>query len=135
MVILLFSESLFKAAPIESHLLEFAFASTITNRAIEWVICEEKLRHSALRFFNLFTLRGNDHAIRASDCAGGLQLRHLLDAHKTHPARRLQSEVGVIAEGGNIKPVFAAHVDQAGALGYLERFVVDGDVYKLADIS
>src|SRR6185503_20425385 len=129
MVVLLFSKPLFKAAPVESHLLEFAFASTITNRTIERVIGEEKLRHSALRFFNFFTLRGNDHAVRASDRAGGLQLWHLLDAHETHPARGLQSEIGVIAEGGNIKPVFAAHVDQAGALGYLKRFVVDGYVY------
>ncbi len=121
MVVLLFREPFFKAAPIESHLLEFAFAAAIANRAIERVIREQKLRHAALRFFDLFALRGDDHSVRAGDRAGGLQLRHLLDAHETHAARRLQSEVGVIAERGNIETRFRGTRRSGGRPWALEK--------------
>src|SRR5437667_1989634 len=98
MVILLFRETLFEIAPIESQLLQFAFAAAIAHRTIERMIGEQKLEHRALRLLDLFALRRHHHAVSADYRAGSLQLRHLLDPHQTHATRSLQSKIGVIAE-------------------------------------
>ena len=98
MIILLFREALFEIAPIKRQLLQLAFAASIAHRTIKWMIGEQKLEHRALRLLDLFALRRHHHAIRADDRAGSLQLRHLLDAHQTHPTRSLQSKIGVITE-------------------------------------
>src|SRR6266850_5489569 len=50
-VIFLFSEPLFQAAPIKSHLLQFTFAAAIANGAIKRMICEQKFQHRTLRLF------------------------------------------------------------------------------------
>ena len=126
-VVFLFGKAFFQIAPVEGHLLQFALAAAIADRAIEWMISQKELHHRALSFLNLFALRRDYHAVSANDRAGGLQLRHLLNAHETHATRRLQSEVGVVAERRNVETVFAAHVDQARALRDLEVFGVDGD--------
>ena len=89
------------------------------------MISQQKLNHRTLGFLNLFTLRRDDHAVGANDRAGGLQLRHLLNAHQAHAARGLQSQVGVVAERRNVETVFAAHIDQPRALRDLEVFGVD----------
>ena len=96
--VFVFYETLFEIAPVEGQLLKFAFTTSIAYRAIEWMIHQQKLEHRTLRLFNLFALRGHDHAVGADDRAGGLQLGHLLDAHQAHATGSLQSEVGVIAE-------------------------------------
>src|SRR3989454_3331743 len=98
MVILLFREALFEIAPIKRQLLQLALAATIAYGTVERMIRQQKLEHRSLRLFNLFALRGYDHAIRANDRAGRLQLRHFLDPHQTHATRSLQSKIGVIAE-------------------------------------
>ena len=92
----------------------------------ERMVREEKLRHAALRFFDLFALRGDDHAVGDGDRAGGLQLRHLLNAHQAHATRGLQREIGVVAERRDVVLVLAAHIDQARAFGDLKVFAVDG---------
>ena len=127
MVVFLFGKAFFQIAPVESQLLQFALAAAIADRAIEWVVGEQELDHGALSFLNLFALRRDHHAIGANDRAGGLQLRHLLNADQTHAARRLQSEIGVVAERRNVETIFAAHVDQARAFRDLKVFGVDGD--------
>ena len=91
------------------------------------MIRQQKFEHRSLRLFDLFALSRYDHAIRADDRAGSLQLRHLLDAYQTHATRRLQSKVGVVTERRDVETVFAAHVDQPRALRDLEVFGVDGD--------
>src|SRR5262249_16699784 len=120
-----FGEALFEAAPVESHLLQLAFAAAIADRTIKRMVREQKLRHAALRLLDLFALRGDDHAVRADDGAGRLRLRHLLNAPDTNAARRMKREVGVITERGNIETFFATHVDQTRALRNLEVFPVN----------
>src|SRR5690349_24477036 len=88
------------------------------------MVREQKLSHAALRFFNLFTLRRDDHAVSAGNRAGRLQLRHLLDADETHATRSLQREIGVITKGWNIETFFAAHVDQTLGLQNFEILTV-----------
>src|SRR5262249_9564937 len=72
-IILLLSETLFQIAPVESLLLQLALAATIAHRTIQRMIRQQKLEHRALRFLNLFALRGDDHAVSAGDGAGSLQ--------------------------------------------------------------
>ena len=131
-IVFLFGESFFEPAPVERHLLEFAFAAAIANRAIERVVCEQKLGHATLSFFDFFTLRGDDHAVGASDCAGRLQLRHLLDAHQTHATRGLQREIRVVTERWDIKSLFATHIDQTCALRDFKIFVINRDFDEIS---
>ncbi len=120
-VVFLFGETFFEAAPVERHLLEFTLTTAIADRTIERMIREQKLRHAALGLLDLFALSRDDHAVGAGDGAGGLQLRHLLDAHETHATRSLQREVGVITERRNVETLFATHVDQTRAFRDFER--------------
>src|ERR1043166_5580926 len=82
-------KTFFEIAPVKSQFLQFAFAAAIADRTVERVIREQKLEHRPLRLFNLFALRSDNHAVRARDGAGGLQLWHFLDAHQAHATRRL----------------------------------------------
>ena len=91
------------------------------------MIGEQELDHPTLRFLDFFALGCDDHAVRASDGAGSLKLRHLLDADKAHAARRLKREVGVIAEGGNREALLTADINQPRALCYLKILIVDSD--------
>src|SRR5262249_41439066 len=97
-IVLLFRETFFQSAPVKRHLLEFALTASIANGTIEWMIGEEKLRHSSLGLFDLLTLCGYNHAVGTGDGAGGLEFRHLLDAHQTHTTRGLECEIRVVAE-------------------------------------
>src|SRR5215208_3793335 len=99
------------------------------------MVREQKLGHAALRLLDLLALRCDDHTVRASDGAGGLQLRHLLDPDETHATRGLQRKIGVITERRNIKTFFAAHVDQTSAFRHFEVFSVDIYFYKLSSHS
>jgi hypothetical protein len=80
------------------------------------VIGKQEFTHCPLRFFDLFALGGDLHAIRADDRARRLQLWHFFDPHKAHTTGRLDLEVLVIAERWNAETLFSAHIDQPGAL-------------------
>src|SRR6185503_1766620 len=114
------------------HLLKFTLATAIANGTIQWMVREQELGHAALRFLDLFALSGDNHAVRADDRAGRLQLRHLFDAHETHATRGLQRQVSVITEGRNIETLVATHVDQTCTLRNLEVFTVNCDFDQLS---
>ena len=90
------------------------------------MIRQQKLEHRTLRLLDLLALSGDDHAVGTGDRAGGLELRHLLDAHQAHATRGLQRQVGVVAERRNRESVLATHVDQARAFRDLKVAAVDG---------
>ena len=48
------------------------------------MIREQKFHHRALRLLDFIALRRHNHAVRAGDRAGRLQLRHLLDSNEAH---------------------------------------------------
>jgi hypothetical protein len=93
------------------------------------MVRQQKLVHAALRLLDLLALRGDDHAVGDGDGAGGLQLRHLLDAHEAHATRSLQREVRVVAERWNVEPFFAAHVDETRAFGNFKQLFVNRNFY------
>src|SRR5580765_6054340 len=63
--VLPFDKALFQVAPVKSQLLQLTLATPIAHRTIERMIREQKFEHRPLRLFDLFTLRGHDHAVRA----------------------------------------------------------------------
>src|ERR1043166_1608822 len=124
-VVLALGEALFESAPVEDHLLQFTLAAAVADGTVERVVRQEELDHPAPRLLDLLALGRDDHAARAGDRARRLQLRHLLDAHEAHAARRLKREVCVVAERGNRVAVLAAHVNQPRALLGLNLLAVD----------
>src|SRR4051812_31063600 len=90
LVQLAFHEPGFGGTVGEGHVLQFAFAASIADGAIQRMIAEQELDGSLARLLDLVTLAGDDHAISDGNRARGLQLRHLLDADDAHAAGGLQ---------------------------------------------
>ena len=89
------------------------------------MIGKQELEHRTLGFLNFFALRGHHHAVGADNRAGGLQLRHLFNAHQAHATRSLQREIGVVTECRDIETVFAAHIDESRTFRHLKVLAVD----------
>ena len=95
---LAFHVARFSRAVLESHVLQFAFATGIAHRTIQRMITQQKLDHGFAGLADFIGFGGNHHSVSDLDGAGGLQLRHLLNAHQTHAAGSLEREAGIIAE-------------------------------------
>ena len=104
-------------AVLEGHVLQLALAAGVADGAVERVVAEQQLQRGLARLRDLGRLGRDDHALGDRRGAGGLQLRHLLDAHDAHAAGGLQREAGVVAEGGNLDAGGLAGVNQQRARG------------------
>ena len=107
----------FRRAVGKSHVLQFAFAASVANRAIERMVAEQQLHHAFARLLDLVAVGRHDHAFGDYRRAGGLQLRHLLHPHQAHAARALQRQVRVITERGDFDADVLAGFDQQSARG------------------
>src|SRR5207253_1363625 len=96
--ILLLNETFFEISPVEGQLLQLALTTAIADGTVKRMVGEQELEHRPLGLLDFFALRRDDHAVSADDRAGGLELRHLLNAYQAHAAGCLQSQIGVIAE-------------------------------------
>src|SRR5262249_33477287 len=76
-------------AVTKDHVLQFALAAFVADRAIEWVIGEQELQHVLAGVAHLLGVRFDDHAFGGDQRARGLQLWKFLDFHQTHAARGL----------------------------------------------
>ena len=65
-MILQVDELRFGSAVLEGHVLEFAFAAGVADRAVERVICQQQLEHRLARLFDLVALGGHHHALLAT---------------------------------------------------------------------
>ena len=88
-VVLGLHEFRFSGAVGKSHILQFAFAAGIANRAIQRMIAEEQLHHRLARLTHFIAIGGNDHALGHDRGAGGLELGHLFDLDHAHAASAL----------------------------------------------
>ena len=109
-----FCETAVIEAVAEGHVLQFAFAALVADRAIERMIGEEKLDHVFARFVNLGGVGLNHHALDGDECAGGLKLGRFFYFHETHTTCGLESEPGVIAERGNFDALVLGRFDHEG---------------------
>ena len=122
-----------KAAAIravaKNHVLQFAFASLIANRAIERVIGEQKFQHGLARFVHLRRIGAHDHGIHSYQCAGGLQLRSFLHLHQTHATGRLQGKPLVVTERWNLDTLLPGRFNYQCARGHRQFAVVQLELY------
>src|SRR6266852_1843355 len=85
-----FDEAAGVRAVAEDHVLQFALAAFIADRAIERVIGQQKFKHVLARVADLFGGCANDHAFADDKGASGLQLGHFIDFDEAHAAGGLQ---------------------------------------------
>src|SRR5215471_9237368 len=124
----LFDETAAVGAVAENHVLQFAFAALVTDRAVQRVIGQQKLQHALARLLDLGTVGANHHSLGRDQRAGGLQLGHFLNFDQAHAASGLQREPGVVAERRNFGSNPLGRFDYQGARGNLDIAVVDFQV-------
>ena len=117
------------SAVLEGHILQLALAAGIADRAVERMVAEQHLQRSLPCLRNLRGLSLDNHAIGDRRRAGGLQLRHLLNAHHTHAASCLQRKSGIVAKGRNLNSRGLASFNQQRACRGGELFAVYGEFY------
>ena len=119
----------FAGAVLEGHVLQFAFAAGIADRAVERVVAEQQFdgRLAGLRDFRRFS--DEDLAFGNRGGAGGLELGHFFLPDDAHAAGCLQAEAGVIAEGWDLDAGFAAGFDEQRPRGSRQLLSIDCEGY------
>ena len=85
-----FGVAAFARAVAEDHVLQFALAAFIADRAIERMVGEQQFQHGFAGLRDKRRIRSHHHAFADRNGAGGLQFRCLLNFHKAHAAGGLQ---------------------------------------------
>src|ERR1700739_993028 len=119
----------FTCAVLECHVLQFALASRIADRAVERMIAKQKFYRGLACLCNFRRLCGEHLAFSYCRCASGLELRHLLLAHNAHAARRAQADPRVVAERSNFDACLAASLNQQRPCGSRQLLSINGEGY------
>jgi hypothetical protein len=85
-VLLGFDVEAFAGAVLEGHVLQFALAAGIADRAVEGMIAEQQFDGGLAGLGDLGRLGDEDLALGDGGGAGGLQLGHFFLAHDAHAA-------------------------------------------------
>ena len=125
LVVLSLREFRFGGAVGKRHVLQFAFAASVTHRAIQRMVAEHQLQHCLPCLAHLVAVSRNNHALGYRRGAGGLQFGHLLDLHDAHAASALQRKSGVVTERRNFNAHVLASLDQQRARGRRDLLSVD----------
>ena len=146
---LIFEESRIGRAILDAELLQLAFPGLIANRAIERMIDEQKLHHSALAFLHQWRIRAHAHPFAHFLRARDLRTRHPVDhwfavraqlwfavgpesrhghLDQTHPAIARRAELLVITIARHKNSSLRARLNHARALRKLMPHAVDLDV-------
>ncbi len=116
-------------AVLEGHVLQFALAACVADRAVERMIAEQQFDGRFARLSDFRRFGGEDLAFGNRGGAGRLQLRHLFLAHDAHAACRLQAEAGIVAEGRDLDARLAARFNEQRSRGSGELLSVDCECY------
>ena len=119
-----------RAVP-EHHVLQFALAALVADRAIQGVIGEQELEHVLARLPDLFGVGAHHHAFGYRQRACRHHLRHLFHFHQAHAAGGGQREPLVVAEGGDLDADGLGGIDHQGLRRNLDRAAVDGEMDQL----
>src|SRR6267142_1165135 len=112
-------------AVTEDHVLQFALAAFVADRAIARVIGQQKFQHVLSGVAHLIGSGADDHAFGGDDGASGLQLGKFLDFDQAHAARGLQRQARVVAERRNFGADAARRFDQQRSRGDLHVAIVN----------
>ena len=116
-------------AVLEGHVLQFALAAGIADRAVKRVVAEQQLNGGLARLGNFSRLGDEDLALGYGGGAGGLQLAHFFLAHHAHAAGGLEAEAGVVTESRNLDARLAAGVNQQRPRGSRQLLSIDCEGY------
>ena len=94
--------------------LQLTFPCPITDRAVDWVVGEQKLDHRGTHLLDLFGVGRHHHPFADRHGARRLQLRYpgVVDPHDAHPTRGLRRQSAKVAESWEIDPIHLARLDQ-----------------------
>ena len=119
----------FGCAILEGHVLQFALATGVADRAIERMIGQQHLDHRLASLLDLVALGSGHHALSDRSGACGLQLGHLLDFDQAHAAGALQRQARVVAERRHLDARALASFDKQRPRGNGEFLAVDSKGY------
>jgi len=122
-------EAALTGAIAEDHVLQFALAALIANRAIQRMIGQQEFERSLARLLHEVGIGAHHHALGDRRGAAHLQLGSFLDLDQTHATGGLQRVVFVITEGRHLDAVLSRDFDQQLALLRLDLASVDGQLY------
>src|SRR5208337_5458354 len=110
------------------HVLQFAFAAGVADRAIQRMVAEQQLNHCLAGLTHFIAVGRNDHALGHGCGACGLKLGHLLDLHHTHATRALKRKAGIVAKRRHFDACALAGFDQQTARRSFHRPAIHRDV-------
>ena len=110
-----------------SQVLQLAFATLVANRAIEWMVDQQKLHHRLLRFDCFFALGAHHHALghRGGTRRHGLGCFFYID--QTHTAIGGDAEFLVITKMRNVGARFFSRMHDHAAFLDFHFFTVEFD--------
>src|SRR5262249_51853809 len=125
---LLFNETALARAVAERHVLQFAFAALVANRAIQRMVSQQKFERALARLANLWRFGVHYHALGHGKRAADLQFGSLFHLHQAHAARGLQRQAVVIAERRDLDAHLLGGIDNQSSRRRLHRLAVDRQV-------
>ena len=128
-MVLQVDEFRFGCAVLEGHVLQFAFAAGIADRAVERMVRQQQLEHRLARLLDLVALGEDHHALGDGRGARRLQLGHFLDLDQTHAARAAERQAGIVAERRHLDALALAGLDEERPRGSREFLTVDRERY------
>ena len=87
------------------RVLQRALPTTVANRAVEWVVDEEKLENALLRLNDRRALRVDDHSVGHGQCARGRQAPHTIHLDEAHAAHADRFHPRVPAKARDVNAV------------------------------
>ena len=112
-------------AVTDCQILQLAFAALIANRAIQWMVDQQKFHHRLLRFDGAFRFGAHHHALRHRRGAGRHRLGCFFDIHQTHAAIGGDAEFAVVAKMRNKSTGLLGRLNHHAAFSHLHGLAVD----------
>ena len=116
-----------RPAIAHSQVLQLAFATLVTNRAVQRVVDEQKLHHRLLRLDGFVGLGPYHHPLGYRRGASGHGFGGFLNIHQAHAAVGGNAELLVVAEMGNVGARFLSRMHDHAAFQNLYLLAVEFD--------
>ncbi len=116
-----------RTAVAQRHVLQFALAALIADRAIQRVVDQQEFHHAALVLQRLLAARGDLHAVQHRRRAGGRRLRRLLHVDQAHAAVGRDRQLLVVAKARDRNASLVGGLDDHRPLGHDQGLAVDLD--------
>ncbi len=127
-----FGEAAFAGAVAEHHVLQFALAALVADRAVEGVVGQQEFERVLAGGSHLCGVGMDYHAVADGQRTRHLQLRHFFHFHETHSAGSLKGVAFVVAERRNLDARAFGRFDDKGAGRRFELPAVDCKFHQIS---